>query len=548
MSDYVVLPTGAMVAKKEGLIILNMDDPSPVTNIFPQHHTIRYQDRSLVSLPLHMDTVAMLKNLGFNTYGLEVLRHSYTIPRIEGVYDAMQHQVTTAAFLSENKRAFCTSTMRTGKTASTVIAADFLQSKGLAAAVLVVCTVSNIGGVWVKEIEQMLPGKTVVRLHGGSGVAERRAQFRKDADYYVINYDGVKMIADELAAAVTSGKISIVIVDEQTHYSNAKSQRWAAMNKVINGDKKHGYTPVPYAWGLTGTPGHPEKIYGQVKLINPTKMPGFFTGWRDSISYPVGPYKRVLREGYQETVSRAMQPCIRFVKEEIMDLPPIQFSERECELSAQQKKMYEQMKNDMIAYSASGEMITAATKSVRVTKLLQIATGAVKNGDDVIQLDMKNRLDVLQEIIEESENKVVIFCAYKAVIDRLSQELTDRGYSIGVVDGRVKGTKREKIFHDFQNAEHPRIGIFHPATTAFGVELAAADTMVFFGPPMSGDFVYEQAIERMSSLKQKAKVLMLVHLVATTEERVMFRSIKDGVSISAAVNKVFSSITKDFTQ
>ncbi|MFK3810442.1 hypothetical protein ACI1VO_26990, partial [Escherichia coli] len=80
----------------------------------------------------------------------------------------------------------------------------------------------------------------------------------------------------------------------------------------------------------------------------------------------------------------------------------------------------------------------------------------------------------------------------------------------------------------------------HPRTTAFGVELAAADTMVFFGPPLSGDFVYQQAIERMSSLKQKAASCQIIHLSSTWEERKLFTSIHNGVSINEAINEMFT--------
>ncbi len=563
MSKYTMIKPGAWLTEDRKVVVLKANDADRIVNAMPPGtvSVTEYQGAKLVALPYHMHAIRLLRNLGYSTDGMEILRHTYQLPKVEGVYPLAQHQIAQAAFFTENPRAFCTSTMRTGKTASAIVAARFLQEHGMATGTLIIATVSNLVGVWQKEINGLYPQATVKVLYGDKN--KRRELLAQDADFYVINYDGVKLLREELGEAVDSGRINVCIVDELTHYANTRTQLWEAAHWVINGarwevipgktmrdgdrtwktkDRKKSLPSargVEYCWGLTGTPGDPEMVYGEMKIIRPERISFSFMQWRDAVCIKQG-FKWIPREGYKKIIHMQMQPCIRYDKKDIMDLPPVVMSGRECDLSADQKKVYRQLQRDMLAMVGDAT-VKAVTKSVMVSKLLQVAAGVVITDKGTTPLDMQPRLDALEEIIKEATQKVVVFCAFTAVIDRLYDELTARGYSVGMVDGRVTGAKRDEIFRTFQEDPNTyQIILCHPRTTAFGVELAAADTMVFFGPPLSGDFVYQQAIERMSSLKQKAASCQIIHLSSTWEERKLFSSIRNGVSINEAINEMFT--------
>lgn len=514
-----------------------------VDNI-PHTKVVSFQDNLLLRLPLHSDTLKLLRNQGFNTDGMEPFWYEYNPPLIEGKYQPMVHQLTSAAFMSSRERAYNTSTMRTGKTGSVVMAIDYLQeTERVLGAALIVATVSNLTGVWQKTISETLPHRRCVVVHGGSGKQNRIKRLEIPADYYIINYDGVKMVEDELLAMVNSGRIGCVVVDELTHYGNPRSQRFLAMNAIINGSK-----PIKYCWGLTGSPGGDTMaVYGFVKLINPVKLPCLRRSlWQDKVQYRWGAASWQWRDrpDAAETVSRTMQPTIRFDKKDIMDMPPIVYQVRDCMLSKEQTKAYKQMRDEMIALTEKGEVIEAVHKASMLHKLFQIALGSVIGEDrQLIHMDNKPRLDTLLEVIEEASQKVVIFSPYTGAIDRLVSQLSAK-YTVNKVDGSVTGKRRTEIFHDFQEKENPHIIVCHPETTAFGVELAAADTMIFNGPPLSGGFIYEQALERLSSLKQKAQQISIVQIVATAEERRFFTGLDMGVKTSELVNDLFANITK----
>ena len=48
----------------------------------------------------------------------------------------------------------------------------------------------------------------------------------------MINYDGVSIVADDIAA----GGFDLIIVDEATHYKNAQTNRWKTLNKLVKED------------------------------------------------------------------------------------------------------------------------------------------------------------------------------------------------------------------------------------------------------------------------------------------------------------------------
>lgn len=539
--------SGVIIDKENNNYILNINDPTIVKKLIdniPQIKTQVYGNNTLVYLPVHDDTLKLMRNQGLGTVGMEPFYFQYQPPLIEGKYKPMAHQLSSAAFMSSRERCYNTSTMRTGKTGSVVLALDYLQSTGRGTgAALIVATVSNLTGVWQKTISETLPHKTSVVVHGGSGKKDRLKKLEQDADYYIINYDGVKMVEAELADMVKSGQIGYVVIDELTHYGNPKSQRFLAMDNIVNGSK-----PIKYCWGLTGSPGGDTiAVYGFIKLINPTRLPcNRQSTWKELVQFRYG------REAWQwrdrpeasAIISRNMQPTIRFDKKDIMDLPPVVYQVRDCELTKSQHTAYKQMRDEMIALTEKGEVIEAVHKASMLHKLFQISLGSViGDGKQPIIIDNKPRTDTILEVIKEASQKVVIFSPYTGVIDRLVTQLKDK-YTVAKVDGSVTGKRRAEIFQDFQEKDNPHILVCHPETTAFGVELAAADTMIFNGPPLSGGFIYEQALERLSSLKQKAKQISIVQIVATPEERKFFAGLDAGVKSSELVNELFVSITR----
>lgn len=517
----------ARVSTLDKILYLKLRDPNKLLGIVPKAKAVDIKGQTVVAVPHTVETVRVLRNLDIKTKNISPFDHYFKPPKIKGRYDPMAHQLETAKFLSEHPRAFCLNQPRTGKTASVIMAIEFLRQQNVVNSTLIVAPRSCLKDVWEAEIFGLYPATSVAVLHGTK--QQRLALLKDDYDVFVINPDGIKVIAEELQAAVDSGRINLVVFDEVTDFANPRSDRWKTAARIIK--------QCPYAWGLTGTPGGPETVYGIAKLINPSRVPMAFTMWRDKVMYKINSFKYVPRVDWLKHVDEALRPSICFKKDDIMDLPPLLYLDREAELSGEQYKLYEEMRKNAVA-----EDITAVNAAVATNKLMQIATGAVKVSDNETRfLDIGPRMDELLRIIAETEYKVLVFAPFTGALDLLYQELS-KHYSCAIVDGRTAGTKRDTIFNDFRMKDDPHVLLAHPKTMSFGLELAVADTIVFWGVPLNGAFVYQQAVERINSKLQKSKTPAVVHLHSTPIERRLFTAIKSGVDINAKVLDLFKEI------
>lgn len=540
--DSIVLPDTRQ-------IILKLKTQAWVDGIYqtiPGAYFEQQPDHVACVVPMHDDTIRLLFNMGWPTTGLEPFWYYFPLPKINGKFDPMWHQLATAAFMSVNKRAYCLNDPRTGKTGGIAMAMEWLQWYcGIPGAFLTIATVSNMVGVWHKTLTKTFPHRKVVVLHGGVGAKDRLRKLEEPADHYIINYDGVKMIQTALYDMVAAKRITLINVDELTHYGNTDSGRWEAADEIINGP-----VPVEWAWGLTGSPGgNPPAVYGFTKAITPWMMPVTRQStWEDMCYKQWGSYRwqRTVRVETDHLIRRVMQPAIRFAKKEVMPfMPPAPITPRDCELTSEQRRAYDKMKKEMILLTESGQVIEAVHKSALIHKLFQIALGSVKDQQgNTLHLKNEKRVKTIIELIKEGSYKTVIYGAYTASIHRLTEQLRAKKYTVEYVDGSVSAKKRDKIFNDFQEKKNPHVIVAHPQTVAFGVELAAADTFIYNGPTLSGTFNYQQSLERGLSAEQRADIVNIIQLSAIDEERAFFEALDNNVTYSQAVNDLFSRITK----
>jgi superfamily II DNA or RNA helicase len=272
---------------------------------------------------------------------------------------------------------------------------------------------------------------------------------------------------------------------------------------------------------MTGTPAaqSPVDAYGLAKLVNPKAVPKFFSAFRDQVLVRVTQFKWAPKESATDTVFNALQPAIRFTKEECLDLPPMVYVKRAVELTSQQKKYYKALK-DQLVMRVAGEQVTAVNAAVTMNKLLQISAGAVYTDDkETLEFDIKNRYKVLREVIDESSKKILVFVPFKHVIDILTDKLRDDGIATEVIRGDVPASKRTEIFKRFQETDDPKVLVIQPQSAAHGVTLTAANTVVWWGPTSSLE-TYAQANARVHRAGQDHKCTVVQLQGSAVEKRV----------------------------
>jgi SNF2 family DNA or RNA helicase len=296
---------------------------------------------------------------------------------------------------------------------------------------------------------------------------------------------------------------------------------------------------------MTGTPASqsPADAYGLARLVNPDGVPKFFTGWRDKVMNKVTQFKWVPKASAAEDVHEALQPAIRYTKEQCLDLPPVLTMTREVPLTPQQAKYYNLLKERMMV-QAAGETITAVNAAAGVSKLLQISCGAAYTDDkEVIEFDAAPRLAVLEEILEETSRKVIIFALFRSTISTIHTHLLKRNITAEVIHGDITPPKRADIIRRFQNEKDPRVLVMQPQATAHGITLTAADTVVFFGPLMSVE-QYIQCIARADRKGQDSDKVTAIHIQGSPIEKRMFKALEGKVNDNTLLTEMFNAEIK----
>ena len=480
-------------------LLLKLRNPQRVTTVIPKSKQLP-DNRVLVNWGVEESHV--LKNLNIN------------VPSpIEGLYDwpgkykPFSHQRTTSSFFTLNRRSFCFNEQGTGKTASAIWASDFLMKQGRINRVLIICPLSIMDSAWRTDLFDFVPHRSVDIAYGSA--KKRKEIIKNGAEYVIINYDGIEIVFSEIA----NGDFDLIIADEATHYKNAQTKRWKALNRLI--------TPSTWLWMMTGTPAaqSPLDAFGLAKLVNPNSVPRFFSSFRDQVMYKITNFKWVPKEDATDRVFNALQPAIRFTKDQCMDLPAMTYVKRKVELTRQQKAYYDELKSKMVI-DMGGERVTSINAAVNMNKLLQISAGAIYTDEgEALEFDIKHRYKVLREVIDESSKKVLVFVPFKHVIDVLTAKLCKDGITTEIIRGDVSAPKRTEIFRRFQKTSDPKVLVIQPQAAAHGVTLTAANTVVWWGPTSSLE-TYAQANARVHRAGQDHKCTVVQLEGSYIEKRV----------------------------
>jgi SNF2 family DNA or RNA helicase len=501
-----------LVIEKVKTLALKLNNPAQVLAAIPSAKQVVVRGANVVLVPHKLDQVRVLRNLGIEAPS--PILHYYNWP---GRYTPYHHQKETAAFLTTIFRGLVLNEIGTGKTQSALWAADYLIKTGQVKKVLIISPLSTLERVWGDAIFTELYHRKALILHGEAG--QRIKRLHAEADFYIVNHDGFQIIADE-----AMGKFDLVIVDEAAVLRNPSTTRFKSFRRWI--DKN----PKTRLWLMTGTPtpNEPTDAWALAKLVDSPTCSYSYTNFRDQVMVKQGMYRWLPRPGAIDTVQHVLQPSIRYTRDECFDLPETIVSTRKVDLTVEQKKYYKKMMDSLVAEVAAHRLgvqkITAVNEAVKLQKLVQIACGVAydDNGNNV-QIDCGPRIKLVEELIEEAGQKVIVFVPLTGTLEMLERHLKKK-FTVAVVNGSVSAAARNKIFHDFQNEDDPRVLIAHPATMAHGLTLTAASTMIWYGPITSNE-QYVQACGRNERIG-KRHVSNVIHIESTDLEHKMYKRLQ----------------------
>ena len=225
----------------------------------------------------------------------------------------------------------------------------------------------------------------------------------------------------------------------------------------------------------------------------------------------------------------------RVLKDDCLDLPKKTFMKRGISLSAEQDKVYKQMKQMALA-QLNGKVITTASALTQLMRLHQITCGHFKADDGSTQLVKNNRLNELLELLDEVEGKAVIWAHYQydvqTIIDSIKKEYGDDS----VVDyyGKTPNEDRQDNIKKFQSDPKCRFLVGTPSTGGYGITLTAASTMIYYsnGYDLEKRQQSEARIDRIGQEKPMTYIDIICE--DTVDERIV-KALRKKINIASEI-------------
>jgi SNF2 family DNA or RNA helicase len=331
---------------------------------------------------------------------------------------------------------------------------------------------------------------------------------------------------------------TLMAIDESTTIKNPDAIRTKSIVQLGRSAK--------YRRILTGSPvtKSPLDLYKQCEfldegLLDYTSYYAFKTRYAVLRTANFGGRSVQIVVGYRnldELSERIEKFSYRVLKEDCLDLPSYSFTKRIIQLSKEQKKIYDSMKQLALA-QLGGKLMTTATALVQLMRLHQITCGHFKSDDGTTQKIKNERLDTLMDILSEVENKAVIWAHYKydieIIVEAIKKEYGPDSYVTYYGDTPSEIRQNNiKLFQDENSKVRFLIGT--PQTGGYGITLTAGNVMIYY----SNGYDLEkrtQSEARINRAGQKRKMTYIDIIAEDTVDEKIVDALRKKVNIASKV-------------
>ena len=330
---------------------------------------------------------------------------------------------------------------------------------------------------------------------------------------------------------------SLMAIDESTTIKTPSAKR---TKNIISLGKHAKYRRI-----MTGSPitKNPLDLYSQCEFLDPWLL-NFASYYAFRNRY--AEMKTMHLRGRSIQVVHAFQNLgelsekvkafsYRVLKEDCLDLPSKNWTKRHITLTADQRKIYDQMKKAAMAV-LNGKVTTTMTVLTQLMRLHQITCGHFTADDGSTQLIPNNRITELMNVLEETEGKVIIWANYQRDVNQIIKNVTEKYGEGSIVDyyGLTPQEDRQDNIRKFQNGPDCRFLIGTPQTGGYGITLTKANTVVYF----SNGYDLEkrlQSEDRAHRIGQKKKVTYVDLIAEGTVDEKIVEALRSKINIASEV-------------
>ena len=345
----------------------------------------------------------------------------------------------------------------------------------------------------------------------------RESAVSKSALIYIINRENIKWLVEYYEKNGIRWDFDCVVIDELSSFKNYHSQRFKWLRKM---------RPFVKRWiGLTGTPSSNGlmDLWAEIGILDGGQRLGRFIGrYRDAYFKPssMNPstgvvYSYAPREGAEQQIyDRISDITISMKALDYLEMPECVYVNHEVQMSDQEKKLYDQLKSDLIIPLEDGD-IDAANAAALSNKLLQLSNGAVYDENGIVRVVHKRKLEMLEDMIEAANgHPVLIAYWFKHDHQRIMEHLTACGYS-------PRDIRESEDIKDW-NTGKMAVALIHPASAGHGLNIQeGGHILIWFGLTWSLE-LYQQTNARLWRQGQRDTVT-IHHIVCenTVDEDVL---------------------------
>jgi SNF2 family DNA or RNA helicase len=437
--------------------------------------------------------------------------------------------------------------MGTGKSKVLLDNAAILYDKGLINGLLLIAPKGVYKNWYDSEIPTHLPdhiAKKVV-LWKTSDKSKKQQDilntlFKSETDLHILimNVEAFSSgNGTQFAKKFLSCHKSMIAIDESTTIKTPTSNR---TKNILSLRKDCKYRRI-----LTGSPvtKSPLDLFSQCQFLDPWLLDhqSYYTfRARYSICKKIQVNGRQVEivVGYRNLaeLSEKIKPFSRrILKEDCLDLPSKSYVKHYVELTKEQKKVYQQMKKEAIAF-LDGKMQSSATVMTQLMRLHQITCGHFTADDGTIKDLPCSRLAELMSILENVEGKSIIWSHYTHDVRRIIAEIKRIYGDDAVVDyyGATDTDARSKNIKKFQTDPNCRFFVGTTHTGGYGITLTAGSNMIYFSNGYDLE-KRQQSEARIDRIGQTQKMTYIDIMSQDTIDERIVKALRNKVNIANTI-------------
>jgi SNF2 family DNA or RNA helicase len=316
-----------------------------------------------------------------------------------------------------------------------------------------------------------------------------------------------------------------IIADEVHRAKNRKAQQTQALKALR--------TEFKTALSGTWAENQPQDAWSILNWLWPSFYRSYWSFVKHYciIEQAPGGYMKVTGVKNIESLNEEMAPWyIRRRKEDVLkDLPEKYYTDLWVELNPTQRRSYNDMKKELIAWVGKQDMERPLIASVVIAQLLRLQQFAIASAEVigyvekvaketgesytapvVRMVDPSSKIDRLMELLLDTDldsEPIVVFSQFKGSIRLLEERCKKEGIKLATLTGETKQKDRAEMIAGFQAGRY-QVFAGTIAAGGVGITLTRASTIVFLDRAWSPS-MNRQAEDRLHRIGQKNAVQVI---------------------------------------